>query len=295
MLIGIVYKLINKNGFLYVKADGGNGFTNVDLRLRTLNPVKFLKRAIKRCLYANFVKSVNLISVETQLVYNQFASAKMYGIDMAKKTRLLYNGFDMEQFLEYDFRIKDISEKENIIITVGRLGTKQKNTEMLLNAASELNLKNWKLVLIGPIEKTECNFQESIDDFYAKHPNLRETIVFTGPIYDKKELWDWYNKAKVFVLPSRSEGFAIVFAEAVIFRNYVISTDVGGASEMVNPCYGEIIPQENDQYFARVLQEIIDENNLEQAYKKVDWANNDISWEKFIRDATADFFVTQPV
>lgn len=287
MLTGIAYKLLNKKGFFYIKADGGDKFTNVDFNLRT---IKFPKRIIKNTFFRLFLKSVDLITVETNLVYNQFLNKKMLGIGIGKKTRLMNNGFDEDLFSEYNIQIKDISEKENIIITVGRLGTIQKNTELILKAVEKINLKNWKIVLIGTIEQKECNFQTSIDAFFTLNPNLKNKVIFTGPINEKKELWDWYNRAKVFLLTSRYESWGLVLNEAARFRNYIVSTDVGGAGEMINNAYGEIIPQENAIYFSNILVKMTQENYLENQYNKINWENIDISWEKFIKDATAGIF-----
>ena len=287
ILIGLFYKWLNPDGFLYVKADGGKDFHNNNFSLKTLNPVKLIKRILKRRFYSQFLKAVDLITIETEPVYHQFKYANMLGIDLGKKSRLLHNGFDKKQFEKFNFAINEFSEKENLIITVGRLGSRQKNTELLLQAAQGLDLKDWNITFIGPVEKDECDFQKTVDMFFEEQPLLRKKITFTGPIYDKKELWQWYNRAKVFVLPSRWEGFAIVFPEALFFRNYIISTDVGGAGEILisgGNIYGELVPQDNVSFLQKILQRIIDENRLEALYKKTDWENTDVSWEKCIRE-----------
>jgi glycosyltransferase involved in cell wall biosynthesis len=288
VLIGAFYKWLNPNGFLYVKADGGYEFPNINLSLRTYNPLKFIKKTIRRALYKQFLNAVNLLTVETNPVYNQFASASLMGIALRDKTRLMYNGFDNEQFLRYNIKKNSFAEKENLIITVGRLGTRQKNTDMLLEAAENLDLKDWKIVLIGPIEKEECDFQKDIDAFFEKNPLMRANVIFEGPFYDKDKLWQWYSRAKIFVFPSRWESFGIVLTEALLFRNYIVSTDVGFAGEAIELGYGELIPQENASFLHKTLQRIIDENRLPALYQKVDWEAVDISWETCIKKAFGD-------
>jgi glycosyltransferase involved in cell wall biosynthesis len=251
-----------------------------------------IRTNIKKYLYKIFLKHIDLITIETNIGYNKFYTERLLDIDLKNKVRLLFNGFDRELFEECGIKQKDYSEKENIIITVGRLGTYPKNTEMLLKAAECLDFGNWKIVLIGPIEKTENDFQETIDTFYLSNPILKNHVFFTGPIYDKKILWEWYNRAKVFVLTSIYESFGIVLTEALFFRNYIISTDVGSASDLIKMGYGKIIPQNDSIHLSDVLQKIINENYLKAHYDRINWENNDVSWENHIRIATKDLYKT---
>jgi len=287
ILIGAFYKWINPKGFLYVKSDGSISKLYDAFSIKS---IKFLLKFARRKMYAFFLESFNLITVERKQIFQSVPKSEILGTLIAPRIRLLYNCFDAELFFDHNIKVRNYNEKENIIITVGRLGNWPKNTELFLYSMENLNLKDWKVVFIGPIEKNECDFQKTIDDFFYQNPHLKEKIIFTGSIYDKKELWEWYNKAKIFVLPSRSEGFAIVLAEALVFRNYIVSTDVGGSGEIIELGYGELIPQENVSFLNNTLQRLINENRLEYYYEKVDWENIDISWETNIRRIFDDFF-----
>ncbi|GBR77174.1 glycosyl transferase GTB-type super family, partial [Candidatus Termititenax persephonae] len=130
------------------------------------------------------------------------------------------------------------------------------------------------------------NFSKYVEDFWAKNPKLRDKVIFTGAVYDTEKVWEWFNKAKVFVLTSRWEGFANVYAEAKFFQNYILSTKVGGAEETLEHGYGEIIPQEDSDYLASQLQRIIGTDYLQSEYAKVVWEKIDISWKKQIKQAT---------
>lgn len=63
---------------------------------------------------------------------------------------------------------------------------------------------------------------------------LINIVILVGNIENKNLLYDYYNRAKVFLLTSRLEGFAIVYPEALKFGNYIITTDVGGAKDITN-------------------------------------------------------------
>jgi glycosyltransferase involved in cell wall biosynthesis len=286
-IIGAIYKKLNKDGMLYIKSDGRMGEWPLLGFFNSIKNRPILQTRIKKNLYTAFLNSTNFITVETNAGYKKFCTERFLNFDLSGKVRLLFNGFDKEQFDLYGINKKGYSEKENIIITVGRIGTYPKNTGMLLKAVESLKFKDWKVVLIGPVEKIENDFQKTIDDFYLSNPELKDHIFFTGPIYDKKELWQWYNKAKVFVLTSFFESFGIVLTEALFFRNYIISTDVGSASDLIKIGYGEIIPQDDPFFLAGVLQTIINKNNIGELYDKVHWDDSDVSWVKLIDDAVS--------
>ena len=287
-ITGFLYKKLNKNGILYIKSDGRPGEWPL---LGYYNSVHGKKHTplfkIKKYIYKTFLENTDLITIETKTGYETFFKNNLLDIDLSNKVQLMYSGFDKDLFDQYNISLKNYKEKENIILIVGRLGTYPKNTEMVLEAAKQLCLNDWKIVLIGPIEKSEQNFQEKIDDFYATNQHPKESVIFTGPIYDKKELWTWYNNAKIFVLTSVYESFGIVLTDALFFKNYIVSTDVGVAKEAVKMGYGEIIPQNDAVYLSKTLQKVIDDDQyLPELYDKVDWEKNDVSWERYIREAT---------
>lgn len=149
--------------------------------------------------------------------------------------------------------------KEKIIIQVARFGSYQKNTEFLLDVLASVDLKDWKVILAGPIETKEQNFQNIIDNFYNQHTNLRDKIVFVGNISSREELFNLYKKSAVYLNTSRWESFGISMLEAAYFNNYLISTDVGAAIDIINDNqYGKILSQGCKDEFTIALQKIID-------------------------------------
>lgn len=134
--------------------------------------------------------------------------------------------------------VADPDYKENTILTVARIGTPEKNNEELVISFAGLAdaLPGWKLKLVGPIDPRIDPF---IDWFFTTYPNMKDRVIFTGPITDKKELYDEYAKAKIFVLTSRSEsGTPNVYAEALVHGCMFISSGIDGADDITN--YGEL-------------------------------------------------------
>ncbi len=164
------------------------------------------------------------------------------------------------------------------MITVGRLGTFEKNTEMLLNALAKVDLKDWKFYLIGPVEES---FRLRINDFFRQYPEKKVSVIVVDAIYDKKKLWDFYNRSKIFVLTSRSESYALVLNEALRFKNYIISTEVGAAEDLIKGKYGSFVEQDNSDMLASRLQSVIaGETNLDVF---ADFDPVQLSWRVIIK------------
>ena len=185
-------------------------------------------------------------------------------------------------------------DKENVIITCGRLGSYQKNTEMLLKALVNVDLKDWKVYLIGPmtgdfsLATENRNFREYVKAFFEKYPHIKEKVIFTGAIFDAHVLFEYFRKAKIFVLTSRYEGFGNVLAHARWNSDYIISTDVGGACDMTdNWKYGSKVEQDDAQGLALAL------NNVLSSYEQLKFSkqfSQGISYNKTMSNLLMRFF-----
>ena len=182
---------------------------------------------------------------------------------------------DDEKFNSFGITRKTFTEKENIMVCVGRIGNYQKNTEMLLEALHKVDLKDWKIYMIGPITNSfnlndGGNFQKRIDDFFDECPQHRDKLIFTGMIYDQKTLFEYYNRAKILLMTSRHEGFANVYSQAAAMGCFIVSTDVGGADVCSNYwAFGEKLPQEDSDALADVLEKITSGEYLFQITKEL--------------------------
>ena len=245
----LLYKCLNWRGKTYVKLDTEAG------KEWDISTKKGITRMMHHLMNRLFLSCCHTLSCETEQGYQFLTQHSVYAKHFSKKLVLLPNAFDEEALQGLNIKERSFEEKENLIITVGRIGTSQKNTEMLLDAVKQIEWNDWKLCLIGTIEP---DFQPTITRFFAEYPQLKERVIFIGPVYDKRKLWEWYNRSKVFVLTSTWESFGIVLTEAQRFRNYLISTEVGGASSLIQQGkYGTLIPQNNSKVLADKLQNII--------------------------------------
>ena len=119
---------------------------------------------------------------------------------------------------------KDYSERDNVILTVGRLDA-NKNQRLLIEAFANLNVDNWKLVVVG-----DGVLREEYKKLTASL-GIADKVDFVGNV---NNVSDYYNQAKIFVFTSQSEGFPNALLEAMAFGLPCISTDCpSGPSEII--------------------------------------------------------------
>jgi glycosyltransferase involved in cell wall biosynthesis len=86
----------------------------------------------------------------------------------------------------------------------------KKGLPMLLDAWATVRPAGWTLEIVGPSEEGHRAELEA----QARQLGLEDAIQFAGPVADD-EKWDVYRRADLFVLPTHSENFGIVVAEAL--------------------------------------------------------------------------------
>jgi len=276
---GIYYKILNPNGFLFLKLDGYNEtFAESNKIKHSTNPIKNL---FLKYLENKFLKKVDLITIENslgeQLVKNKYPQIE-------DKIMYLPVGVnDLYLIDNFKNNIKSFDQKENIFLTVGRIGEKIKNNEMMLRALSQIDLKDWKMVFVGAINP---EFQVFYNEWIKSFPNLKEKLIFTGEIKDRKVLYEWYNKSKVFCMTSWNESFCHSIGEALYFGNYIIGTN--GIVSMFdltnNGKYGVTLNVDDDKAMAKKMQELIDNPDfLSNVFPNiVSYANQGFVWSKIV-------------
>lgn len=289
----LLYKLFNPNGKVYLKLDidkfGIEMFETLKKEEQTslnffkykdgfVSYLKTIKRKIRFKRIKNELSKIDVISAETKNAYNRIHATLEKNIN--QKFILIPNGFPDEK--ESSAYVKEFNEKENIILTVGRIGSFQKNSEMFLEAIKNLQLKDWKIYFIGPIEE---NFKKHIQEFYENNSAFKENVIFVGNINEKTKLYEWYARSKVFCLTSRYEGFPLVFPEAIYFGDYVVSTKFGADEDITKDgVLGKRIDQDDITGLTNAFQEIIDNpNELGAKYQEImKYSRGNFVWDKIL-------------
>jgi glycosyltransferase involved in cell wall biosynthesis len=276
---GILYKKLNPKGFLFLKLDGYNEtFAEGNKITHSTNPIK---NSILKYLEKSFLKKVDLVTIENQegekLVQKMFPS-------IVSKVMYLPVGVN-DLFLNETFanKQKSFKEKENIILTVGRVGEEIKNQKMILKALTKTDMKNWKMVFVGPVNDS---FKIYFDELCIKFPYLKEKVVFTGNISNRVELYEWYNKSKVFCMTSLKESFCHSISEALYFGNYIIGTEGIMSMKDVtdNGKYGVTLKSDDDAALAATFQKLIDDDSqLSALYPEiVNFSRKHFVWSNII-------------
>ena len=89
----------------------------------------------------------------------------------------------------------------------------------LVEAWARVRPPGWRLVIAGPDDN---GHQEQIEAS-IRRVGIESTVEFAGPVPDDKK-WDLYGRADLFVLPTFSENFGMVVAEALASALPVITT-----------------------------------------------------------------------
>jgi phosphatidylinositol alpha-1,6-mannosyltransferase len=79
----------------------------------------------------------------------------------------------------------------------------------------------------------------------AAEKGVRERVLFTGAKFGE-ELARQYAKCDVFVMPSRGEGFGVVFLEAMAYGKPVIGGDHGGTPDIIQEGVNGFLVQYGD-------------------------------------------------
>jgi L-malate glycosyltransferase len=188
--------------------------------------------------------------------------SKKYLEGQVEKKKLVYipNGVDMEMFECPPFR------EGEYFSYIGRMD-RDKRVGMLINAIGKMK-KRQKLLIAGNDEGERPGLKKLAQ-------NLGLDAEFTQ--VDPEEVAQVYCYSKAVVLPSRYEGFSLVWLEAMAAGRPMFSTPVGQAPELFREVYGEhaekfLFPDEEGlverlEYFVENEKEFV--KIVERARKKV--------------------------
>lgn len=275
---GILYKLLNRNGFLFLKLDGYNETFAEGQTVR--HSIKKGKNRIFKKLENMFLRRVDLVTIENST--GEMLVKRMYP-EITDKAMYLPVGVN-DLFLKEQFPVrKSFAQKENIILTVGRVGEEIKNHEMLLRALARLDLKDWRMVFVGPVKP---GFMDYYHQWIKAYPQLEPKITFTGEIARRSEVYEWYNRSKIFCMTSWKESFCHSIGEALYFGNYIFGTEgIVSMKDLTDrERYGQVLKADDDAALAEKLGKLInDPAKLEALCPQImDYSDSCFTWSNII-------------
>jgi phosphatidyl-myo-inositol dimannoside synthase len=145
-----------------------------------------------------------------------------------------------------------------MLLTVGRLIAAEpgKGIEYVIQALPKVSkaVADPYFVIVG-----EGDLRPRLEEL-ARENGVQDRVIFTGALR-LEQLKGLYTRTDVFVMPSRQEGFGIVYLEAMFFGRPVIAGNAGGAPEIVQDgVTGFAVDPDNlEELTARLIQILQDD------------------------------------
>jgi glycosyltransferase involved in cell wall biosynthesis len=212
--------------------------------IKNHNLIKALQNADRILAVSNYTKN--------RLIQEQNISPQ--------KISILPNTFDPTRFKitskpKYLLERYNLSSEKSIVLTVARLDIKErfKGYDQVLQALPNIikYIPNVHYLLVGkgPDKDRIINFIEE--------NKLQNNVTLTGFVSDE-ELSDHYNLCDLFILPSKTEGFGIVYLEALASGKPCIAGNQDGATDaLLNGELGVLIDPDNIEAIAENVVAIL--------------------------------------
>ena len=218
-LLGMVIKVLNPKCEIWLIAHG----------IEVWRPLSFIRKMfVKR--YCDKVICVSSFT-KSQMI-------KLHHSD-PDKCIVLNNAIDPFMNLPVEFEKPEyllnrysLVPSNKVIFTLTRLASSEqyKGYEQVIKAVSRLKIKfpEIKYVLSGQYDATEEMRIRKLISFCG----VEDQVILTG-FLSEKELADYFLLADLFVLPSKKEGFGIVFIEALACGLPVICGNADGSIDAI--------------------------------------------------------------
>ncbi len=181
-------------------------------------------------------------------------------LNMANETKKYYTRKKEITITPFGVDINRFSIKTPVLkhnhITIGVIKNLRKiyGIDYLINAFSSLSKevdKDIKLMIVGDGSEKE-NLQN-----LCKKLNIEDKVTFTGNI-DNAKVPDYINMMDIVCIPSLSESFGVAAVEACACGRPVVSTNVGGLTEIVfNDFNGYTVEPKNTDLLKEKLKILI--------------------------------------
>ncbi|MDZ7817335.1 MAG: glycosyltransferase family 4 protein [Aliarcobacter sp.] len=182
-----------------------------------------------------------------------------------KDIDIIHNAIPIDSIKNFTFRTQfdvlseytKFDSNNTYLITPGRL-VQEKGHIYLLKAIIELNISNPNLVFLivgsGPKEIEIKNF--------IKSNQINNIILISG--VEQKRLFELINSSDIVVIPSISEGFGMIVAEAMCLNKPIISTKIDGILDLINKEQALLVEPKNSTLLSKSILKLVKSPNLQK-------------------------------
>jgi glycosyltransferase involved in cell wall biosynthesis len=141
------------------------------------------------------------------------------------------------------------------LLSVGAV-VPRKGFDVLLTALAELAARPWRCTIAGSLDRDPA----TVDALRAQieRLGLSERITLTGAL-EPAALDDVYRSADIFVLPSRYEGYGMVFTEAMARGLPIVACAAGAVPGTVPRDAGLLVPPDDAAALAEAVRRLLDD------------------------------------
>ncbi len=173
------------------------------------------------------------------------------------KVTLLPNTFDSNRFKGapkpgYLLKQHGLKPEQPVILTVARLakGEQYKGYDKILQALPHIReiIPDIHYIIVG-----KGDDRPRIEQLIARL-GLQDCVTLAGFV-SEEQLCDYYNLCDVFAMPSKGEGFGIVYLEALACGKPVLAGNQDGAIDAL--CHGELGALVNPDDVGEIAQTLI--------------------------------------
>jgi GalNAc-alpha-(1->4)-GalNAc-alpha-(1->3)-diNAcBac-PP-undecaprenol alpha-1,4-N-acetyl-D-galactosaminyltransferase len=179
----------------------------------------YIQRKSKNIIFGAFVKwvfrKVLFINVPGQMSKDYWIK---FGVD-PNKINILHSTIDTNRFSYNN------SEKEFDFIILSRL-SEEKRIEHLLKIFYELKNEGYRFTVCIAGDGPRSEYLKGLTEELA----IGDIVSFVGFVDNTEE---WFNKSKIFLLSSQSEGFPTALMQAMACELICVSTNVGNISDTI--------------------------------------------------------------
>ncbi len=151
-----------------------------------------------------------------------------------------------------------IPSERFVLITIGRLDSSEsyKGYDKTLEALSMIKDLDFLFYIIGKYDPKEEQRVKTLIENYQ----LTEKVMLKGLVVDD-ELANYYRSADVFIMPSKGEGFGLVFIDAMAHGIRVIGGNADGSVDAISAFKDSFLVDPNNTVdIKNAIQNIIDSN-----------------------------------